>query len=40
MELYKSVVHLPLEDTGVALVIPTLKIYSSARKELREGLQG
>lgn len=37
MELYKSVVCLPQEDTGVALVIPALKIYNRGRRELEKG---
>lgn len=37
MELYKSVVHLPREDTRVTLVMAALKICSRAGRELEKG---
>lgn len=37
MELYKSVVHLPREDTSVTLVTAALKTCSRAGRELEKG---
>lgn len=39
MELYKSVVCLPWEETGVTLGIPTLKICDRFRTELEQAAE-